>query len=107
MNIKIDQEEFEKRQTRLIQEMASAIRNRLQTTGLGEDQELVESLLFDIGAILDGSAEMKVGGKPLIPFLAFAKNRGSDEVIASKGGSWIHEVCSDAVEKMFEENPPS
>ncbi len=73
--------------------------------GLGEDQELVESLVFDIAAIFDGSRDVKSDGEPLRPFITFADDRKGGRLIAVEGGSWMHEICSGIVEQMFEKNP--
>jgi hypothetical protein len=105
MNIKIDSKEFDKRQTRLIEEIAHDIKSRLEEMGLGTDQELVESLMFDIGAILDGSRVMDLDGKQLRPFLMFADDIKGVQLISSGDGSWIHEVSGDIVTKIFGDEP--
>jgi hypothetical protein len=105
MNIEINLDEFKKRQTALIQLMAIDFRHRLEKMGLGEDQELVEGLVFDICAILDGSREAKVGGKQLLPFITFADDRKGENLVSAGGGSWMHEICSDVVEKIYERKP--
>lgn len=107
MTIKDDRNEFEKRQTKLIQEIASSFESRFEEAGLGRDQELLENLVWDIAAILDGSREMKLDGKLLLPFLTFAEKRGGGELVATKGGSWMHEICGGVVDEMFGDEPPA
>ncbi len=103
MNIKDERDEFEKRQTKLIQEIAGSFRSRLAEMGLGADQELVESLVFDISVILDGSREMELEGKPLRPFLTFSDDRKGEHLIGSEYGSWMHEICGGVVEQIFDD----
>jgi hypothetical protein len=86
MRVQIDHDEFEKRQRAVIKEIASSIKDVLQEMGLRDDKELVESIVFDIGAILDGSRKMEVDGKPLLPFLTFANYREPTELLASESG---------------------
>jgi hypothetical protein len=105
MNIKVDSEEFGKRQTRLIEELALNIKSRLEEMGLGADQELVESLVFDIGAILDGSREMELNGRQLKPFLMFADDDDGEELVSAGCGSFIHEVSGGVVSKIFGDEP--
>jgi hypothetical protein len=105
MNIKVDSKEFDKRQTRLIGEIAQSIKRRLEEMGLGTDQELVESLMFDIGAVLDGSQVMDLDGKQLRPFLMFADDDAGEQLVSAGSSSWIHEVSGGIVTKMFEDEP--
>ena len=107
MNIRIDHEEFGKRQIALIRLIAHDVRSRLEKMGLGDDQELVENLVFDIAAILDGSRDVKSDGELLRPFVTFADDRKGERLLAVEGGSWLHEICSGIVEKMFEDNSPA
>lgn len=105
MKIKIDRAEYTKRHDALIKLIARDIRFRLAKMGLGEDQELVESLVFDICVILDGGREAKVGGGPLRPFLMFADDEDGKQLVMVEGASWMHEVCGRIVEKMYAEKP--
>jgi hypothetical protein len=105
MIIKVDSKEFGKRQMRLIEEIAHDLKSRLEEMGLGADQELVESLMFDIGAIIDGSRVMNLDGKQLRPVLMFADDVKGEQLISSGDGSWIHEVSGDIVTKIFEDEP--
>ena len=107
MQIKIDRDEFDKRQRAVIQEIACNVKDLLQEMGLGDDRGLVESLVFDISAILDGSRVMELDGKPLLPFLTFADEREPKQLLAAEGGSWMHEICGGVVEEMFEDEPPA
>jgi hypothetical protein len=105
MTIKEDRTEFEKRQAKLIQEIASSFKSRLAEMGLGDDRELLEGLVWDVVAILDGSREMKLDGKFLLPFLTFTDARGGEYLVAAQGGSWMHEVCSGVLKEMFGDVP--
>jgi hypothetical protein len=103
MRVKKDRDEFDKRQKALIQEVAFSVKERLQEMGLGGDRDLVEGLVFDVSAILDGSREMELDGRPLLPFLTFADDRDPEELLAVESGSWMHEICGRVVEEMFED----
>jgi hypothetical protein len=105
MNIETNRDEFKKRQTALIKLIAFDVRSRLAKMGLGEDQELVEGLVFDICTILDGSREAKIDGKQLLPFITFADDRKGEHLVSAGGGSWMHEICSGIVEKIYEDEP--
>jgi hypothetical protein len=51
--------------------------------------------LLRFASIIDGSAEVKEGGMPVIPVLGFAATDARDELIfAQLGyGSWMHEYA--------------
>jgi hypothetical protein len=102
MNLKTDREEFNKRQVRLIEEISYNIRNRLEKMGLGTDQELVETLVFDISVILDGGREIELEGKRIKPVLMFADDNEGNRLVTAGSGSWMHEICGEVVGKMFE-----
>jgi len=104
MNVKDDRQEFDKRQNQLIRELAYSFKRTLGKMGLGDDRDLLENLVWDVAAIVDGSRDMKLEGKPLIPCLTFAEKRGGTDLIGTKGGSWMHEICSGVIEEMFEED---
>lgn len=101
MTIKDDRSEFERRQAKLIRELAQSFKSRLEAMGLGDDRELLENLVWEVAAILDGSRDMRLDGKLLLPFLTFAEKRGGEHLIAARGGSWMHEVCGDVFQEMF------
>ncbi len=103
MRVKEDHDEFDRHQRALIREIASSAHERLQEMGLGDDKELLEGLVFDISAILDGSREMDLDGKPLLPFLTFADSRDPKELLAAESGSWMHEICAGVIEEMFDD----
>jgi hypothetical protein len=105
MNIHEDRDEFSKRQTRLIQEIAYGVKSRLEEMGLGTDPELVEGLVFEICSILDGSREMDLEGNQVRPFLTFAKDEEGEQLIAAEGGSWMHEISGGIVTKILEDEP--
>ncbi|HEY1717188.1 MAG TPA: hypothetical protein VGH42_02705 [Verrucomicrobiae bacterium] len=102
MTAKVNAKEFNALQIRLIITLALDIKSRLEKMGLGEDRELIESLLFDISVIIDGSREMKFNGKQIKPILMFAEDKEYKQLITSGGGSWMHEICGKVVSKMFE-----
>ena len=105
MRVTTNHDEFDKHQKALIKEIAFSLKERLQEMGLGDDRDLVQGLVFDVSAILDGSREMEIDGKPLLPFLTFADDRNPKELLAAESGSWMHEICGRVVEEIFDDEP--
>jgi hypothetical protein len=105
MRLNINRDEFDRRQRALVREIACSVKQVLEGAGLHGDKELAESLVFDFCSILDGSRVMEANGRPLLPFLTFADDRKAKELLAAESGSWLHEICGDAVEETLNSEP--
>ena len=105
MDIKIDHAEYKKRHDALLDRIARVVRVRLGDVGMWQDQDTVESLVYDICSLLDGGSGEEVGGKPLRPVLMFADDKSGKHLIAAEGGSWMHEICHEVVDKIYGKKP--
>jgi len=100
MKITIDDQQYEKLQARLMDEIIETIVLELQNAGVEEEKicELTADLSFSIGTILDASRIMELEGKSVLPFLAFAADDERSEIIANDYGSYLHD---DAYGKVY------
>jgi hypothetical protein len=105
MTIKIDEGKFDKCQLRLLEEIARDVKSALEEAGVSAEriQDVTESITFQIAAIVDSSRVMELDGKPLLPFLTFAEDDKREQLIASPGGSWMHEYACGTVDQIFDE----
>jgi hypothetical protein len=101
MNINIDNKEYMKRHDALLERIARAVRLRLGDAGLWEDQDVVEGVVYDICALLDGIVVEDSGDQPLRPIIMFADDEDGEQLVGVQGGSYMHEICHDIVEKIY------
>ncbi|WMS88817.1 hypothetical protein [Pleionea litopenaei] len=104
MNIEQNQELFDKKQEEFIVELAGIIKNAFEEHELPEDvvYDATDKLVFNIGALLDGSATAGELDDPTYAYLAFRKSDDADELVVSPIGSYVHEVAMNIVEDVFE-----
>lgn len=104
MQVSIDSDKFDALQIRLLEEIIRSVAAGLKSAGITEESALSEatgSIVFSIGAIIDGSRVMELDGQPVVPFLAFANERGGNDLLAAEGGSWMHEYVFGAVDEIL------
>jgi hypothetical protein len=108
MQFEVDQEKFDSRQAVFALELAKTIKFTLDNKGVDENlvDDITETLLFNIGALLDGSTVVGTETEPIISFLAFHASEDFDSnIIVSPVGSYIHEIVmsiADEVSQMTE-----
>ncbi len=104
LNIEANQELFDKKQEEFILELAKTIKSTLEEKGVSEDliYDTTDTLVFNIGALLDGSATAGELNDPSVAYLAFRKSESEEELLISPIGSYIHEIAMPLVENVFE-----
>lgn len=109
MRIVHEDGDHEQYQALMIMEIVGVLRDTLEEAGIAGEplRELVESLAFDVGAIIDGSASISTedDDSPLTPILGFAIGRRRDRLLlpSAGGGSSLHGFVPGAVERVFDE----
>ncbi|PZO38212.1 MAG: hypothetical protein DCF19_17240 [Pseudanabaena frigida] len=104
MKIELNLDRFDELQLRVLEELIVSIREGLRAAGIVDEQVLYNStanIAFSIAAIIDGSSIMELDNKPVIPYLAFAKEQNGNELVAAEGGSWMHEYVFSLVDEVF------
>ncbi|MBD2189442.1 hypothetical protein [Pseudanabaena mucicola] len=104
MKIELNPYRFDELQLKILEEIMISIKEGLQIAGVVDKKNLYDStaeIAFSIATIIDGSRIMELDGKPVVPFLAFAKEQSSDELVAAEGGSWMHEYVFGLVDEIF------
>ena len=104
MNIKIDHDEFEKRQTALIELIAVDVKSRLENMGLGDDQSW-SRVWFSTSArfwTAAGRQKWMAGSCDPSSLLPMTER---EHLVAADGGSWMHEICGEVVEKIYGNEP--
>jgi hypothetical protein len=107
MEIRIDNDEFGKRQLTLIYAIIRFIKDELQAAGLPKEQvlRLSAEIGFAVASAVDGSRVMyqRSSGQRLQPVLMFADDADSKKLIAHSGSSsHMHEYVHGIVQKMSE-----
>lgn len=105
MKINIDTDRFDELQSRVLEELIVSIRDGLREAGITDEDALVEAtgnIAFSVAAIIDGSRVMDLDGDEVVPVLTFANERNGEDLVAAKGGSWMHEYVFGTVEEIFE-----
>ena len=104
MKIHYDFEEFNAHQVRILKEIIASIKFELENLGLDEPKvkESTFDIAFSMTAIIDSSRVMELNGHDVLPFLGFRALLEDEEVLlANESGSYMHELCSAVVERMF------
>jgi hypothetical protein len=103
MKITIDEKQYEKLQSRVMDEIIDTIVSELQSAGVEEEKicELTADISFSIGTIIDASRVMELDGKPVLPFLTFATTEDRSEIIANEDGSYMHDDAYGKVYALF------
>lgn len=108
MQLEVNRKKFDSRQAVFALELAKTIKFTLDNKEIDENlvNDITGTLLFNIGALLDGSAVVGTKTEPVIGFLAFRESEDLDSsIIASPVGSYIHEIAmsiADEVSQMTE-----
>ncbi|HNR99956.1 MAG TPA: hypothetical protein PKX48_13315 [Planctomycetota bacterium] len=105
MKITINSHRFDALQLRLLEELINSIRTGLKKAGITDVQTLREAtgnIAFSVAEIIDGSCVMELDGEPVVPVLTFAKEVNGTDLVAAKGGSWMHEAVFGTVDDMFD-----
>ncbi len=78
-----DQEAYEAREVRLVQEIVRCTKEALKGAGLtGEKLKAVtESIVFSVAEAVDGSTHMDLADDHLVPILGFAEGRMRDRLL--------------------------
>lgn len=101
--------DYERYQALLLQELVGSVRQRLEAAGIKGKRlkDLVASIAFDVGAIIDGSQVVSADDEHLVPLLGFAEGRMRDQLLLSHsgGGSSLHEFVPGTVGAEFEGAP--
>jgi hypothetical protein len=104
MKIELNPDRFDELQIYVLEQIVTSIRDGLREAGVTDDQVLYEStgkIAFSVAAIMDGSRVMTLDGQPVIPFLTFAKERNGADLVATEGGSSLHEYVFATVDEVF------
>jgi hypothetical protein len=104
MKVELNPDRFDELHLCVLEELIGAIRTGLAEAGTTDDQALYEatgSIGFAVAAIVDGSRLMQLDGQSVVPFLTFAKERNGAELVATEGGSFLHEYVFSKVDEVF------
>jgi len=105
MNIIEDQDLFDDKQEEFTTELVRTVKRTLEEQGLDKQSvyDLTSSLVFNVSALIDGSATSGEIESPTVSYLAFREKEESlNSIIISPIGSYLHEVCEGFVENEFE-----
>jgi hypothetical protein len=90
-----DQQAYEEREMRLVEEIVRCTKQALIEAGFSGDklQAVTERITFSVAEAVDGATHMDLGDDHLVPILAFAEGRMRDRLLLSEGGggSSLHE----------------
>ncbi|HWN94363.1 MAG TPA: hypothetical protein VNT99_04975 [Methylomirabilota bacterium] len=102
MRVKIDNAEFSRRQELLLQEIAQTAIAIVEGAGVPSKRrrDVVETITFQITAIIDGSRVMD--GGELRPYLTFADNDERTRLVATEGGSYMHELAHKVIAELID-----
>ena len=104
MDLKIDSDDFCKKQEVFIGETIAVIADRLEEVGISGYQlkELTSKIAFDVACIIDDTAGLEFDGVKANPYLTFLSE--NEDLIHLGGNSFTHELVQGIVDAMFEEN---
>jgi hypothetical protein len=109
MKFEENQDKFDRRQAVFTLELAKIIKFTLDEKDIEEYHvnDITEKLLFNIGALLDGSAVVGTEAEPIISHLAFRESENTDSnIIISPVGSYIHEIAINVAEEVSKMTRP-
>jgi hypothetical protein len=103
MKLVSDSTTFDALQRHLLGELVASIRDGLREAGVEDGPLLFEATsnaAYAVAAIIDGSREMYLDDREVVPVLTFAREREGGELIAAdSGGSWMHDYVQSVVEQ--------
>lgn len=99
MELLLNLEKFEKRQSILTEELTKSIKVKLTEAGLEPAliEELTLSISFSVTSIIDGISGVEADGVEVHPFLAF---QDEDDLVHCGENSYMHELIYDVVGKL-------
>jgi len=109
MKVQIDESQFDDLQMEVGYAIAHEVYTALKKAGFPDSaqlEEIVQTALFHIGCLLDGSAEVKGPDGPMQVVLTFRKHQHDSTLISGGGTSWIHEYASGIAEDYFDRLAP-
>jgi hypothetical protein len=107
MNIIENEELYDECQEEMLHYLVTRVRALLieKEVNSNDIYDITGDLVFEIGAIIDGSAVMGTEEQPVNPILTFSKKVDDREsLIISKTGSYLHEMAYGFVDQIFEED---
>ena len=101
MEMKLDTEQFDKLQAILVDEIATAIKIKLQQAGMEGEQlaELTASISFSIASIIDDMAAIESDGTEVRPYLSFVAD--DDTLIHCGENACTNTFVYDTLKKLF------
>ena len=99
-----DERSYDTFQIHMLKEIVKDIKEELESAGVASDsvEGHTGNIAFRVAAIIDASRIMESDGKPVLPFLCFARDDSLKEIVSSGGGSWMHEYVFGVVDEVFE-----
>jgi hypothetical protein len=72
-----------------------------------QSQDIAKDLLFQICAVLDGSAcAGHLNGDEIAPFVGFYLQHSTEHPLVPENGSGMHALVSDAIDDYYQNNEP-
>ena len=104
MEVTLNEKSFDDFQSQMLTEIIFDVRTALEEADIPREKirDLTHEIAFSVATIIDGSRDMYVGNKLVLPYLTFAKDRSCEHLIATEGGSWMHEYTPELIEDSFE-----
>ena len=102
-----DQGRFDRHQAELLKQLVGTISDSLEQAEISVPEDdagnFIGILSFNISALLDGSTVAGSPDKPAMPYLTFRQDEGSDTLIVSSVGSYMHEISEGVVDEVLGE----
>jgi len=101
-----DQEAYEAREMRLVQEIVRCTKQALAEAGLtGEKlKSATEDIASSVASAIDGSTHMDLEDDHLVPILGFAEGRMRDRLLVPEsGGSSLYEYVFGILREYFDD----
>lgn len=101
MQLKLDAEQFDKKQKALMRELIEQIRFKLAAGGITGTalHDLTLEVAFSVASTLDDTALIDVEGSPVHPYISFRDE--DDQLIHCGENAYLHEYVSSLIEEIF------
>jgi hypothetical protein len=109
MKVLVDESRFDALQMEVGYGIAHAVYTALKKAGAPDGEaleQIVAGALFDIGCILDGSADVKGPDGPMQVVLTFREDQNDKTLLSAGGASWIHEYAFGIAKDYFDQRRP-
>lgn len=99
---------FDGFQRHLVRILAESVRDNLKRSQLSDNNEtldeLAETIIAGVGAIIDGGQPITLDNGDVIPYLTFVKNEVEWDtlIVSSADGSYLHEMTFGILEDWDE-----